>query len=48
MKAIRCEKHNKGNKNKNNYEITNLSKICHEIENHKYAANPKYQFLKQI
>ena len=31
MKIIEYERHVKGNKNGNSYEITNLNKICHEI-----------------
>ena len=38
MKIIRYKKHDKGNKNDNSYAITNLNKICHEVQKHKYVA----------
>ena len=41
MKIIRYEKYDKGNKNDNSYVKTNLNKICHKVEKHKYVANPK-------
>ena len=39
MKIIRYERHNKENKNDNIYSTTNLNKIYHKIEKHKYATN---------
>ena len=41
MKRIRYERQYKGNNN-NSCEITNLNKIYHEMQIHKYSANPKW------